>query len=415
MIVAPVALYDSETPFPGLYALPPTLGTALVLLYARSGSAVSRLLLMPPVVHVGLISYSAYLWHQPLFAFARLLSPAPPQPAVMALLAALAFVLGHVSWRFVERPFRDRSWLSRSTVLRASAGGLAVFVALGFLLQQRPVANARPSLAVSFAELDAKMAINTGLSTTCHKVPPAADCATGGAPRMLLWGDSYAMHLAQALEASPTHVPFVQLTKSSCAPILGVSIYRRRMRADEPAECVDHNEAVMRWLATQPGIDTVVMSSPFLHLNGDAPLVLADGTIVPNDGVSEWPYLEQTIARVRAMGKSVVIVSPTPGSRLDLGRCLTRSSILGRDLDACNFPLDGQSRARSYAALESFAARLAVPFVRLSDLICPDGRCRAHAGSVMIYRDDGHLSREGSSYIGRTEDLAGIIKRASRP
>ncbi|MBI1304441.1 MAG: acyltransferase family protein [Phycisphaera sp.] len=126
LILAPVVLYDATTPFPGLAALPPTLGTLLVIMFASEANVVGRLLSWRVLVAIGLGSYSAYLWHQPIFAFLRLLSPEHPSaPAVVLAIVATA-VLSYASWRFIEQPFRSRERFSRTAVftLTISVGGL---------------------------------------------------------------------------------------------------------------------------------------------------------------------------------------------------------------------------------------------------------------------------------------------------
>jgi len=108
MIITSVFAFGKTTAVPGLPALLPTLGTALILYFANSGTLVMRWLSTPVVVGVGLVSYSAYLWHQPLFAFARILSPDKPAPGVFGLLGLAALALAYLTWRFVETPFRNR-------------------------------------------------------------------------------------------------------------------------------------------------------------------------------------------------------------------------------------------------------------------------------------------------------------------
>ena len=133
MIILALFLFDERTPFPGLNAALPTLGTALVLLGASDRTSVGRMLAWRPLVGLGLISYSAYLWHQPLFAFTKhaLLAELPADLAIV--LCAVTIVLACLSWRYVEQPFRDRSLISRGAVFALSAAGMAAFVGLGFI------------------------------------------------------------------------------------------------------------------------------------------------------------------------------------------------------------------------------------------------------------------------------------------
>ena len=95
LIVFAIFYYDDATPFPSVYALLPVLGTALIILFGGAGTWVAGMLGARPFVGIGLISYSAYLWHQPLFAFARLRSINEPTQSLMLVLAALSLVVSH--------------------------------------------------------------------------------------------------------------------------------------------------------------------------------------------------------------------------------------------------------------------------------------------------------------------------------
>ena len=109
LVLGPVFLYDETVPFPGRHALPTVLGTVLILLFAAEGTRIARLLAWRPAVAVGLVSYSAYLWHQPLLAFARIRTIGPLPPLLTAGLIGLTFLLAWASRRFVEGPFRHRA------------------------------------------------------------------------------------------------------------------------------------------------------------------------------------------------------------------------------------------------------------------------------------------------------------------
>lgn len=127
-----VLLYDERTPFPGLYALLPIAGAAMIILFANPGSMVGRLLGNRIFVGIGLTSYSAYLWHQPLFAFARVYARQEPGAAIFVGLSVLALALAFLSWRYVEIPFRDRRTTGTPLVLSLAATISIAFVGVGY-------------------------------------------------------------------------------------------------------------------------------------------------------------------------------------------------------------------------------------------------------------------------------------------
>lgn len=130
-IILSIVGIDEKTPYPSGYAILPCLGTALLLLYAEKGTFANRVLTIPVFVGVGVISYSAYLWHQPLFSFARILSIAPPSMAEMIALSLLTIALSYLSWRFVEQPFRDRKRFSRKQIFTYSALACGTLIVAG--------------------------------------------------------------------------------------------------------------------------------------------------------------------------------------------------------------------------------------------------------------------------------------------
>ena len=132
-VVGSLVLIDERTPVPSLLAVPCVLGTALVLRHGRAGTLTARLLSLPPLVWVGLISYSAYLWHQPILAFARLIEGGEPPLSVMLALSVLSLGVAWASWRLVEQPFRrpgpraSRGWRAAGRAAAALALCAAVF------------------------------------------------------------------------------------------------------------------------------------------------------------------------------------------------------------------------------------------------------------------------------------------------
>ncbi|NNE63527.1 MAG: acyltransferase, partial [Gammaproteobacteria bacterium] len=126
-----VFAFDENTPFPGMYALVPTVGTALVIIFSSKDTLSGKLLGARIPVGIGLVSYSAYLWHQPLFVFARYRSLHEPTTTVYIVLSLLSLLLAFFSWKYVEAPFRKRGVFSRKQIFLFTAMGSAIFIAFG--------------------------------------------------------------------------------------------------------------------------------------------------------------------------------------------------------------------------------------------------------------------------------------------
>lgn len=231
MIVASIFVFDARTPFPSVEALLPTVGTALVILHAAARNTPGRLLSLKWMVAVGLVSYSAYLWHQPLFAFARQVSKEPPAAPIFAALTGLTFLMAWLSWAFIERPFRDRTWLSRRKVFGFALAGMAFFVLVGAagLYSQGAAFRYTAAERTFLAQADYRVSMRdfsyracfigndqsaTSLSANGCLPPP------DGRPRIVLFGDSEAAHLSYGLRhVFPGH-QLVQWSATSCRPFL---------------------------------------------------------------------------------------------------------------------------------------------------------------------------------------------------
>ena len=134
LILLAVFFLDKTHPFPSIYALSPVIGTALVILFTHRETLVYRLLSGKVLIFIGLISYSAYLWHQPLFVFSRLFLIEEPKPWLMGLLSILTLVLAYFSWRFIEAPFRDNRRFTQKQVFLFGFLGSLFFIVIGATL-----------------------------------------------------------------------------------------------------------------------------------------------------------------------------------------------------------------------------------------------------------------------------------------
>ena len=200
-IVFAIFTYDAGTPFPSLWAIPPIAGTVAIIVAASRATLVGKLLATAPLVGIGLISYSAYLWHQPLFAFARLLdADHHPQPGTMLFLAGGALVLAFLSWRFVERPFRHRDAFTRRRIFVLSGQASVALSAIA------AVAILSGGLPHRYPE-EQRAWITTGPLEYGDYVRGAYSAIHGKAlsdekPNMVLVGDSFSQDFYNVIRAA---------------------------------------------------------------------------------------------------------------------------------------------------------------------------------------------------------------------
>ena len=418
LIAWAVFAYSPQTRFPGVAAALPTLGAALVIHAGTGGAAlVSRALSLRPMVFVGLVSYSLYLWHWPVIVFTRLYLVRAPDALEQAFMVALSLALAVASWRFVEAPFRTRRVLARTgPLLGASGATLAVLVCAGLALwssrglPQRPFASAAVDVDPAWDHWgDCVQAYDGHASLD-------ALCDLGvarGTPSFLLWGDSHARALASGVSRSAARHglrgKFVALP--ACPPLAGIERDSRR-------SCDAFNRSVLRMLARAPEIKTVVLGARwalsaegrrYAHESGrPVKLVdLEDGSDagLPNDALFEIG-LRRTIVQLRRLGKQVVLVRGIPEVGYDVPSAYLVARVTGRDANAMLAPSLGDYRHRSRdvaAVFARIAAQLPVTFVDPSRYLC-DARCPVVRSGRLMYRDDDHLSTFGSDFLAPAFD-----------
>jgi peptidoglycan/LPS O-acetylase OafA/YrhL len=218
MISYSVFAFDNNTPFPGMYALIPTIGTALIILFTTEHTWVGKLLGIKVVVFIGLLSYSAYLWHQPLFAFARLRSLSEPNTLTYLGLGLLSLLLAYPTWRYVENPFRNKAVIERRAI-----GLLSVVVGLlmscvGFVF------HANSGFIHSWPELNADIqSAGRRLNAVYNERPFIFKDLLFNDPQkrnVLIWGNSFARDFINSgLENgyfSESEISYTDYEASSC-------------------------------------------------------------------------------------------------------------------------------------------------------------------------------------------------------
>jgi peptidoglycan/LPS O-acetylase OafA/YrhL len=398
VILFSIFIYDETTPFPSIYTLVPVLGVVLIILYGDKDTYVARLLSIRAFVGIGLISYSLYLWHQPLFAFAKVRIYEPSE-LIFIVLSFVSIILAYLTWKYVETPFRNgRIKVTNKFYLLALLlvfiSSFIMFGIIGHISDgYRTVSNSR----VKLAEVGKRIEPNYGISKLCNgKLTLSKNCSPSDMPQVLLWGDSFAMHLYQGIVASNASLKIHQVTKSSCSPILDLSRFSilANKGHDWASECIDFNDKVFEWLLNNNQVEFVILSSPFGWVGRDK-MIDKDGVIYKPNIKTVLNKFAKTIKRINSAGVGVVVVSPTPKSGKNIGHCLIKKYLFDNQIN-CNFYHSELNHQNEFIKKLSLLS----PVYWLHKDICTEGICFAEMNNIFIYRDAGHLSKEGSSFLG---------------
>jgi peptidoglycan/LPS O-acetylase OafA/YrhL len=420
LMLAPVFLLSASTPFPGPAALPSVLGTTL-LIAVPANWINRRLLSLPPLVFVGKVSYSWYLWHWPLLALVRILYDGTPPLVASLLAAAAALAVAALSYSSIEQPFRRSARPPIPLLMRYAAVSLALLVAcaaiwLGHGLPRRFPALAKMEAAGETLKADPCLAGETDQPN----LTPACYDASAARPSVALWGDSHAAAFAPALRsaANAQGYGFVELGKNSCTPLTGATHYIPRI-PQLASECLRFNRTALGLLESDRSIRVVILAAAWAAplyrnwMDGWLSADLAREPRVPSQEATRQLYLESLTASIRALedaGKQVIVLEDTPNfdfdpllkvrtARIPARRALARWLGIQRDLDPGIAPPAGDAQiAASVSVLEEVASHLpGVALVDLKPALCQSStQCAYRDGESLLYFDSSHLSPGGA-------------------
>lgn len=315
LICYSVVAFGDGTPAPSVYLLLPVMGTCLIILFAGPGTWVARLLRARPLMAIGLISYSAYLWHQPLFAFARLRFGSELQAGEMAALSLASLAIAYFSWRFVERPVRRPSDGSRRVLALRFAAVASLFLVVGvvgaktqifkeFYLEQR--LTSEEAKVYDLFQQASGGGLNMFDDGKCRFWSDDVDgrferrfraCREKHGKAWLVLGDSHAMNLFNILSKADAKEFLVSLSRGGCRP------------GDEEAECDfdELKEFIDRHL---DGIAVVVYHQSGAHFlldeegNSDSDKAFQETSkfVVDMEEIGDtWAYLEELGGKVKTV------------------------------------------------------------------------------------------------------------------
>jgi peptidoglycan/LPS O-acetylase OafA/YrhL len=401
-LVSSYFIFNESVMHPGILTAIPVMSVLLLIMFTGSNSVIYRTLASAPLVFIGLISYSAYLWHQPIFALYRTNNFLPPTHFELWILVVLTLLLATASWRWVERPFRKQGAKDSSTKtpMFKFAAATAVTVLLGVGISNPAIASGRVSLSgVSFSEVSKKVESYYGLSKGCREISgDNPRCQSGENPTGLLWGDSYAMHLAGALIETEPLIDFSQSTVSACSPILGVSFSKDGVFSKTQKDCLRHNEITFNYLLDNSEIRTVILSTPWEALASPQKYLNSDGVVQTQEDI-DYKLRRQLKALLDA-GKDVILVGPPPRPNYIPSSCLIRQELKALELGACDFSIEQNENFKVEQVLLYYQDQATI--ILLSPVMCSTGKCITSKSGEYFYGFGGHLSPHGSKWIGQS-------------
>ncbi len=395
MIVLSVFLINGDMPFPGALAVPPTLGAALLIWVGAHPlqTVVSRLLSWRPVVFIGLISYSMYLWHWPIAVFQRnssLLIGVGPDWLRKVAIIAVSIVVAYLSWRFVEQPMRvgkhkpsprRLAWMALTASLVIAAISVSLWSLRGvptrFSEQQIQLAG--------YLDFDPTGMFRDGRCFLRERIgAPLVDqvClqSVPDRPNYLILGDSHAAQLWSGLNSQVPDINFMQLTAVGCLPT-------RDAKLGETQRCRKAFDHAFESVVTGPEISRVIIAGRWT--------------------AASLPDIAATLEFLAQRGVKTLLVGPSIIYDIPLPRLLVNQARDAADDPASHQDVTLQALDAQMAAL---ARQNGAGYFSLIDAVCEQGQCRTMAdASVPMVFDREHFTDRGSAFIASRMHIAGVL------
>lgn len=437
LIVFSIFYYDKGTPFPSVYTLVPVLGTALILYYGSTRTVVSRLLSLKVVVGVGLISYSTYLWHHPLFAFARIKNIYEPDLLFMLLLSCLSILLGYLTWRFIEVPIKYASNIKITSV--AFLGVSTAIIAFGIFGDYKLSKLIPFPPNIKWESFGHKLKSVGGVcdQTANSSYPGLELCYFGdlnSTEIFALYGDSHAEAISSELEKEflARKIKGARIKAHGCeeVPMQAMSTFKNQHSSHDPktitSKCLPAFKALLDYVHENAAAVILLARWSFRlypvtgHINnlfvknGDGGVengngykefaALSSENVFKIDAATKRNSLNHLVNSFAETKKRVLLVYPVPETSWNI---MKENAAVYRETGAIldNLTISSQAYKVRNSFVISIFDRISNDYVskiRTDKIFCDSffpNRCAAQVNGEPLYYDDDHLSSSGARLI----------------
>ena len=428
LVIWSIFTFTEDTAFPGTNALFPCLGAFLIMYAGMAGSSlVSDVLESKPLVWVGLISYSLYLWHWPILVFChQYLAPADLGLKTTIGAVAASLLLSSLSWRYIEQPFRRPGKIGPRVIFSLAGASVVATVAMTSGVVASAGLSGRFTHEVAEIESGSQdrdprfqRCLNGDISDVIKTGSCNIGVVTSRAPRFVLWGDSHASALLPSLEASAKRYATagVLMALRGCPPLLGIT-FATRLKG---TECRNFDSLTLNYIESAPSVQTVFLAGRWAEYSEGVvykrkpdkthfEAIEDDQTTLLSPAENRRVFdraLKRTVAALKRAGKRVVVVGPVPEVGVEVPTVVAMERLKGvTDRVAPTMQQFMERQAFVLREIQHLAKQPEVTAVYPHKVLCGKGLCDIVDGTRTLYIDTDHLSVYGAHKISTLFDSA---------
>ena len=422
LIILSILIYSDTTPFPGFYALLPTIGTLLIIIFCDTKTFLYKFLCQKFFIGIGLISYSAYLWHQPLFSFLKYKNIPETNSLSLMIVILLTLPLSYLTYQFIEKPFRNKKFLNTNKIFSLAVIFSIFFLVIGYYGHKK---EGFPNRLNSFQANLFKDATDTFINCknkNLKNIHINEICIVGNNKNDIdyaIIGDSHAQMMAPPIikigksKGKRTAV----MVKGGCPPIQDVLIARGNSKigvckdlADVQYEFIKKNNIKIVFLISRWSL---YLDKKDFNNEKNAYFIITKKNKTQSINYTRMnfiKYLNKSIKKYKDIGVRVVLIEQIPVQKINPVKNII-------NIDAKNmkdiYEKNSVEKIKSYQYLlysntliKEIAKLNKIESIDLSNNLCGNYTCSLIKDNRLIYREQSHLNKYGAlSLINRFEQI----------